>query len=122
VTQFEYKKSYPTETVYLLKQNYFSLQLTEQMTAVTTSGFTTMKMAIGDVLVESTNIAGDPIRWSQSGYEDGEVRFQLGEETDLVAGRYPRCYLVVYDATYTSGRVWGAMQLFLLDDVEEVEE
>lgn len=120
--QFELNSSYITETVYLLRQNYFAVQLTESRTAVSTSGFTSMKMAIGDVLVESTNIAGDPIRWNQSGYETGEVRLQLGEVDDLVAGRYPRCYLVVYDATYTSGRVWGALQLFLLDDVEEVEE
>lgn len=123
MTQFELgSKSYPTETVYLLRQNYFSLQLTSSYEPVSTADFTAMKMAIGDVLVSSTNITGDAIRWNQSGYETGEVRLQLGEVTDLVAGRYPRCYLVCYDATYTAGRVWSCLQLFILDDVEEIDE
>lgn len=112
-------KSYPTETIYLGRQNYFSLQLTEAGVAVATTGFTTVKLLIGDVWVSSTNLATDSIRWNQSGYSTGEVRFQLGGDTTIEVGRYPRCFLIVYDSTYTSGRVWGTIQLFCLDGAEE---
>ena len=109
-----------TETVYLEHDNWIYLKLRDPDTYAdqATTGFTKMSLTVGDALIESTNTAGQAIRWNQIGYETGEVRLQLGAQ-ELTAGRYPRCYLLAYDSTYTNGRVLGCLQLFVLDDVEE---
>ena len=105
------------ETVCLGHDNSFSVILTNDDGAVATTNYTMMTLVVGECLITSTNITGDSIRWSQTGYEVGEVWFQLGHDS-IVEGRYPRCYLTVYSATDTDGIVWAALNLLAIGEVE----
>jgi hypothetical protein len=109
-----------TESVYLGHDNTIDLILRADDIAIPTSSITKITLLIGDTLLSSTNQVTDHIRWNQSGYVVGEVRLQLGHE-DLVAGKYPRCYLTVYDIVNTEGIVWGALNLYIASDVEVPE-
>lgn len=115
--QLLHKGGETTVTVYLDRDNTVQLKLMDAGVASATTSITSMKLIIGDVLVSSTNIAANHIRWNQSGYETGEIRLQLGHE-ELEAGRYHRCFLIPYTATNTQGEVWGTLQLFVLDTEE----
>jgi hypothetical protein len=109
-----------TDTVYLGHDNWLRLKLQDDAALSGIADLTAisvMRLAVGESLISSDNTVGDPILWNQSGYEAGEVRLQLGS-LDLTAGRYPRCYLTVYDSANPNGVVWGALQLFVLDEVE----
>ena len=117
--QLLHKGGETTATVYLDRDNVVQLKLMEAGAASATTSITAMKLIVGEVLVSSTNVAADHIRWNQSGYETGEVRLQLGHE-ELTAGRYHRCFLITYTATNTQGEVWGTLQLFVLNTEEPV--
>lgn len=110
----------PTENVYIGHDNTIDLILKSDGIAVSTTGITKITLQVADELVSSTNQATDAIRWNQSGYKTGEIRLQLGHQ-DIDAGRYPRCYLTIYDVVNTDGIVWGALQLFVLADVEATD-
>ena len=106
-----------TETIYLGHDNTINLILRSDGTAIATASITKITLVIGDIVISSTNAATDHIRWNQSGYATGGVVIQLGHE-DLTAGRYNRCYLTVYDPNNVEGIVWGALNLYILADVE----
>ena len=105
------------ETVYLGHDNSFSVILTDDDGAVATASYTKMSLVVGSALIESTNVISSAITWSQTGYAVGEVVFKLGNEA-ITSGRYPRCYLTIYDVNNAEGIVWAVLNLLVLDDVE----
>jgi hypothetical protein len=107
------------ETVYLKHDNSFSIILTDDTGAIATAGIVTLSLSMEGTIITSTNTTGDPIRWNQTGYAVGEIKFMLGNE-DITAGHYPNCYIVTYDATNTKGIVWAALDLYVLDDMVAV--
>jgi len=104
------------EIVYLGRDNSVDLLLKEDGVAYNLSGFTDMTLVVGSVEITSDNGSTSSIRWSKDGYDTGEVRLYIGNESSLVAGKFC-CPLVVYDeSTYTNGLVWGYVDLTLRDD------
>jgi len=104
------------EIVYLGHDNRIDLILRADGSAVSLSSVTNMTLTFGDTLVESDNGDSDPITWSKTGYRTGEVRLTLGEET-ITPGVY-KAPLIVYDATYTTGLVWGMISIEVVADPE----
>lgn len=95
------------ETAYLGRDNSIDLLLKADGVAVDLSSVTRMVLVVaGSTLVSSTNVDGDPILWSKSGYDTGEVRLFLKDES-LSTGRNT-AQLVVFDPTNTDGIVWGS--------------
>ena len=72
-----------TQNVYLGSDNILDIGLVSAGVAITgaeMNSITRIRMAFGDKTILSDNGAGDPIRWAQGGYRDGEVRLSLGFE------------------------------------------
>jgi len=94
-----------TEIVYLGHDNTIDLLLKADDTAQDLSGVTKITATFGDTLIESTDDANGAITWNQAGYDTGEIRLALGDQS-ITADRY-MVPIVVYDATNTDGIVWG---------------
>lgn len=105
-----------TEIVYLGHDNSINVILKADGVAVALDDVTSMTLTFGTTLVSSDNGDDDPIRWAKEGYEDGEVRIFLGDQT-ITAAAY-RAPLVVYDPTNTDGLVWGLIPMTVAVDPE----
>lgn len=106
-----------TEIVYLGHDNSNEVILKQDGVAISLSGITKMTLTFGTKLISSVNAADAPIRWNKDGYGTGEVRFFLGGQT-ITAGDYHSVPLVVYDASYTNGLVWGLLDFSVNAEVE----
>ena len=104
------------ETIFLTRDNTSEVQLTQDDVPISTSPFTKMTLTFGPYLVESTNLANDPIRWGVVGYMTGEVRFKLGSLIGISPADYPKVPFVVYSADYPEGLVWSFLR-FLAEEV-----
>lgn len=104
------------ETVYLGHSNTIDLILKENNTAVDLSGVVKMTLTFNGQTLESTNSTAD-ITWNQAGYETGEIRLHLGNQSTLSTGIY-EAPLVVYESTDTIGVVWGNVPLRIKEEVE----
>jgi hypothetical protein len=104
--------------VYHNHSNSVDFILKSNNSAVALDAATVITLTLGTVLITGTaaNATGH-IRWAQAGYETGEVRLFLGEDTQVSPGSYD-APLVVYSATATAGVVWGKVGLIVKDDVE----
>ena len=105
-----------TEIVYLGHDNTVDLLLKADGTAQDLSSVTKITATFGDTLIESTNAANGPITWAQSGYETGEIRLALGDQS-ISTGSY-NVPIVVYDAVNTDGIVWGTVTVIVKAEVE----
>ena len=105
-----------TEIVYLGHDNTIDLLLKADGTAQDLSSVTKITATFGDTLIESTDAATGPITWAQSGYDTGEIRLALGDQS-ITADRY-MVPIVVYDATNTDGIVWGYVAIEVKEEVE----
>lgn len=104
------------EVIYLTRDNTSEVQLTQDGEPISTGPFTKMTLTFGPYLVESTNLATDPIRWGVSGYDVGEVRFKLGGLIGISPADYPKVPFVLYSADYPDGIVWSFLR-FLAEEV-----
>jgi hypothetical protein len=103
------------EHVYLDHDNTIDLILKADGVAVSLASVTKISLAVGSVLIESTNQAADPIQWAKSGYATGEVRIAIGGVSGLVAGVRYDAPLIVYDSTNDDGIVWELIPLLVHD-------
>lgn len=100
------------ERAYLGRDNSIDLLLKADDVAVDLSSVTRMVLVVDSTtIISSTNQAADPILWNQVGYETGECRLFLKDQT-LTTGRNT-AQLVVYDPTNTDGVVWGSVVLLV---------
>jgi len=106
----------PNEYAYLGHDNTIDLILKSDGTAQDLSAVTKITATFGSTLVESTDKASGLITWDQSGYDIGEIRLDLGQQS-LTADTYT-VPIVVYDATYTNGVVWGEIIVVVRSEVE----
>ena len=106
----------PFETVYLGHDNESQVILKLAGVAQDISTITRMTLSFGSALVRSTNQDSDPIKWDKNGYETGEVRIKLGEQS-ISPGKY-NAPLIVYDETNTNGIVWGTIRFIVIAEVE----
>ena len=105
------------EVVYLGHDNSIDLLLKADGTAYDLSSITSATITIGTTTLTSTNASNGTIRWNKSGYDTGEIRLFLGDQS-LTAGTYRRAYLVLYDAENTNGIVWGNIRITIKAEVE----
>ena len=101
-----------TETVYLGSDNVNSIELRANGTAQAINSCTRMRLKIGDKTIDSSLITG-VFDWTTNG-ASGQLDLTLGFQ-DLRKG-LQRGTLVIYDATYPRGLVWGD----LMFNVKEV--
>jgi hypothetical protein len=93
------------EVVWIGHNNSIDLRLYSDGSEVDLAAVTEMRLAIGSVIIVSTDAAGGAIRWNQAGYDEGEIRIVAGGSTALSTGRFSGA-LVVYDPTNPLGVVW----------------
>jgi hypothetical protein len=111
-----------TELVVLGHDDVFRRQFTEGGEAVDLSSATKITASFGDVLIEGTGGASDPlISWADSdpppaGWVKGEVRFSLGGEA-IPHGFY-EVPLFYYDAVYSNGVMFGVAPVNVIEDPE----
>lgn len=105
-----------TEKIYLGHDNTISMVLTEEGEAQSLTAVTKMTLTVGAVTVSSLNGTSDPIKWSGTGFQTGEVRFTLGAQS-LVVGVYD-APLVVYDEGHPEGTVWCKIPVEVIAEVE----
>lgn len=91
--------------------NDFRLQ--SDGTAIPLDSVTEIIANINGVVIVSTNLGADLIRWNQLGFEVGEVRCRFGAAIGLEPG-YAPCYLIVKDPTNPNGVVFGPTHLLIL--------
>lgn len=84
--------------------------------AVDLENATKITASFGDDLVSSVDKATGVITWDQSGYDVGEIRLALGEET-LTAGTY-QVPIIVYDAVNDDGIQWRKVDMKVIADEE----
>jgi hypothetical protein len=107
----------PTEWVYLGHDNAIRVKILSNGSAVDLSATTRVTLTVSTVLIASTNHATQALTWAKAGYDTGEVRIRLGDNTAISAGDY-EAPIVLYDATETDGVYWGDITLKVRGKVE----
>jgi hypothetical protein len=105
------------EFVYLSHDNSIDLLLKADGVAYDLSDATTATLTLGGVTITSTNLSNSPIRWNKVGYDTGEIRLFLGDQS-INVGTYQKAYLVIYDPNNTNGIVWGDIRITVKAEVE----
>ena len=97
------------ERVYLDRDNSIDVILMADGSAADLSSVTRMTLAVGSVTLDSAVIAHAGVfDWATSG-ASGILILNLGAQS-LTAGDYDAT-LTIYDATYTTGLIWGDIPL-----------
>jgi hypothetical protein len=104
------------EIVYLGHDNTIDFILKASSIAQSLGSVTQMTITIGSTLVANSSAASGAITWSGAGYDTGEIRIKLGDQS-VSAGDY-NAPLVVYDAANTDGIVWGYIPVVIKADPE----
>ncbi|MBW1709928.1 MAG: hypothetical protein JRG97_13320 [Deltaproteobacteria bacterium] len=94
-----------TEIIYLGRDNSIVLVLKSGGVGVDLSGVTKITVAFGATLIESANPVSGIITWAQEGYETGEIRLNLGDQS-ISQGIY-NVPIVIFDVANPDGFVWG---------------
>ena len=104
------------EIVYNSHDNTIDLQLMSDGSPATLTPVTKITATFGTALVQSANAGTATIRWSQAGYDEGEIRMALGHLT--LAPRTYSVPIVVYSASWASGVVWDTIAVTVTREVE----
>lgn len=101
-----------TETVYLTHDNGSDLLLVADGVPLDDlSGITRVVIDLGDDQIDSADLQGAEIWWTDTTTYRGAtvpvLRFKLGNRTGLVAGDYYGCRLITYDPSNPNGIVWS---------------
>ena len=107
-----------SEAIYISRDNAFGFALTEDGDVQTDLSFITRVILTVDGDGYDSDVLGSSKIWwtdteTVSGVTAEVLQFKLGAESEIVAGAYYDCRLVIYDATNTNGVVW-------VDDMEVV--
>lgn len=97
------------EKQYIDRDNVIDLLLKADDVAQDLSSVTKVDLIVGDTTVSDSTAGSFPIKWTTG--TTGKIQFQLGDES-IPAGRYA-ARLIVYDATYPDGLVWGTFVLIM---------
>jgi len=98
------------ETQYAGRDNIIDLLLKADDVAQDLSSVTKIDLIAGGVTVSNETGDSFPIKWLDTG-ATGKIQLQLGDES-IPAGRH-MAKIIVYDATYTDGLVWGTFTLVM---------
>jgi hypothetical protein len=108
------------EAVYLGHDNSVDLVLKANGAAVDLSSVTKVTLSVGGATIESVGAGSGPIRWAQNGYQAGEVRLFLGDQSLSPSSADQPAWITVYDSTNPEGVVWGRIGLKVIGEVEVV--
>jgi len=107
------------DTIYLGHDNTVDLILKVDNAAFALTSVTSITATFGDVTITSTDKAAGTIRWSQVGYDTGEIRLAMGSLETITASKKPYDVpIVTYDAVNTTGIVWGKHRILVKAEVE----
>jgi len=106
-----------TEIVYLGHDNTVDLILKVDGTAQDLSSVTKITATFDSATIESADKASGAITWDQAGYDTGEIRMALGDET-ITAKKYYTVWIVTYDPVNSDGIVWGSVCIIVKSEVE----
>lgn len=107
-----------TEKIYVDHDNTVDLILKSDGVAVDLSNATKISISIGGTTFESANKATGVITWDQVGYETGEIRIDIGNETglDALAGSTYDAEITVFDASNPNGIAWDVIRVQVIAD------
>jgi hypothetical protein len=99
------------ETVYLGHDNTIDLYMDAESLEDEDdfSSVTKITASFGDLLISSEDPASGPIKWDQDGYQNREIRLDLGHQS-IPEGTYD-VPIVVYDASIPEGVMWGIVEI-----------
>jgi hypothetical protein len=98
-----------TEIQYIDRDNVIDLLLKADGEAQALDSITKMDLIIGSTTISDSTASAFPIKWSTG--TTGKIQLQLGSQS-ITEGVYP-AQLIVYDATYPNGLVWGSFNLYI---------
>jgi hypothetical protein len=104
------------EIAYLGHDNSIDLILKADGVAQPLASFTKMTLTFDTLLVSSTNLDTDPIRWGKLGYGTGEVRLFLGGIP--VPPKSYNVPLILFDSSDLEGIVWDFIPIKVVAEVE----
>ena len=106
------------DTIYLGHDNTVDLILKVDNAAFGLTDVLSITATFGDTTITSEDKAAGTIRWSQVGYDTGEIRLFMGDQ-DITASKKPyHVPIVTYDAVNTTGIVWGKHRILVKAEVE----
>lgn len=105
-----------TEIVWLGHDNTIDLLLKAVGVAQDLADVTKITATFGTTTITSEDHAAGAILWNNDGYDTGEIRLDLGDQT-IVPGGYD-VPIVVYDPSNTNGVVWGSIHVAVRTEVE----
>jgi len=95
------------EIQYIDRDNVIDLLLKADDVAQDLSSVTKIDLVVGDTTISDSTADSFPIKWSTG--TTGKIQMQLGDQ-GLAAG-IQTAKIIIYDATYLNGMVWGTFTL-----------
>ena len=105
-----------TEIVYLGHDNTIDLILKADGVAQDLSSVTKITATFESTTIESTDHAAGVVLWNNDGYDTGEIRLDLGDQS-IDPGGYD-VPIVTYDPSNANGVVWGKIHIAVRVEVE----
>ena len=105
-----------TEIVWLGHDNTIDLLLKANGVAQDLASVNKITATFGDKTITSEDHAAGAILWNNDGYDTGEIRLDLGDQS-IDSGGYD-VPIVVYDPSNTDGIVWGKIHVAVRAEVE----
>lgn len=103
-------------TIFLSHDNVVTLQLQTALIPYDLSAVTKITAVFGDTDINSSDPVAGTIRWNQSGFETGEIRLVLGDES-IDPRLYPEVSIVTYEPITPDGFVWGKIPIVVEKEV-----
>lgn len=107
-----------TEKIYVGHDNTIDRILKADGVAQDLSNATKIAISIGGTTFESSDKANGIITWDQAGYDTGEIRIGIGNETGLqaLAGSTYDAEITVFDASNPNGITWDTIRVEVIAD------
>lgn len=105
-----------TEIIWLGHDNTIDLLLKADGVAQDLASVTKITATFGSTMITSEDHAAGAILWNNDGYDTGEIRLDLGDQS-IDPGGYG-VPIVVYDPSNTEGIVWGTIHVAARVEVE----
>lgn len=105
-----------TEIVWLGHDNTIDLLLKADDVAQDLSSVIKITATFDGTTITSADHAAGAILWNNDGYDTGEIRLDLGDQS-IDPGGYD-VPIVVYDPSNTDGIVWGTIHVAVRAEVE----
>ena len=96
------------EYIWLGRDNEIDLQMNADDSPMDLSGLTKMELVFDDGTIIDSDISPTAFDWSVG---SGTVKLVLGRES--IDSGYYMMTVIIYDATYTNGLIWGRVPVII---------